>query len=208
VAAGDQSKCNRSVTGNSHRYRRLRRQRRLDHQKDKRGLLLESPLDVHSLPASAPKTARRRGRPYERRIPVQRARAGGGEAQSDIDHARGRVASRCPAGTRTRPVTRRRPAPDRPHYIDERQAVVTMPHRPTRAQRDVDDAAARVRVRQDRQHQRARSVSTWMPRQNHPTGPGGRAALRTRLGRRGKETRATKRDVPAVPLHTLKDINS
>jgi len=47
VAAGDQSKCNRSVTGNSHRYDGYGDNADLT-TKDKRGLLLESPLDVHS----------------------------------------------------------------------------------------------------------------------------------------------------------------
>jgi HlyD family secretion protein len=121
---GDQDRCNRSVTGGSHRYDGYGDYGDVT-SRDKRGLLLESPLDVHSPScersdrgkAAAAATRRRIDRDHDQIQAIQR--------QQQIEHAHQRVAVAGARRDRSAAAdVAQGAAADRPHDIDAAAAAV------------------------------------------------------------------------------------
>ena len=211
-AQTDQTRCNRSVTGNSHRYDGYGDNADVT-TKDRRGLLLESPLDVHSPTCERAENGKSEVIAYQRRIQSNERALQAARRRADIDHARNRVAvadARRDAGAAGDAADGA--ATDRPHYIDERQAVVDdAAQEVRRAQRDVDDTLLRASVSGTvasingtvGEHLDAAAGTT-------PLAPGGRASLPDmESGVGGKDDTGNQARRPGGPSFiTLKDVNS
>jgi HlyD family secretion protein len=124
VAVADQARCNRSVTGGSGRYDGYGDY--ADTQtRDRRGLLFESPLNLHSPSCDRSGRGKAAVSYYERRIDEDQAALASARRRDDVQHAQRRVAR----AQALRDVTAARNAAeaaevDRPHLLDEQAAQV------------------------------------------------------------------------------------
>jgi HlyD family secretion protein len=139
-AKADQDRCNRSLTGNAHQYRGYG-----DHAdlttRDHKGLLLESPLDVMAPSCNRAEKGKSTVAAYERRIDEDRREISSTQRRSDITNARQKVDE---ANAKREATAARNQAEevasDRPHDIEEQQAVVADAEVDVRrAQREVAD---------------------------------------------------------------------
>jgi len=122
--AVDQARCNRSVTGGSGRYDGYGDY--ADAQtKDRRGLLFESPLDLHSPACDRSGQGKAAMSYYQRRIDDDQLSLASARRRDDVQHAQRKVAR----AESLRDMTAARNAAeaaeaDRPHLLDEQAAEV------------------------------------------------------------------------------------
>jgi HlyD family secretion protein len=138
-AAADQTRCNRSLTGNSHRYDGYGDNADV-HSRD-RGLLLENPLNLHAPSCEKAEKGKNEVASYQRQIndgerDLQRAQrrrdTDNAKQKVDVENARRDAAA---AGHEADGA-----ASDRPHDIDEQAAVVSAAEADVlRAKRGLDD---------------------------------------------------------------------
>ncbi|MDT7560309.1 MAG: HlyD family secretion protein [Pseudonocardiales bacterium] len=208
----DQSKCNRSVTGGSHRYDGYGDNADVTSKNDK-GLLLESPLNVHSPACERAERGKAAVVSYQRQIKRDRDQIQWAERRGDIDHAKQRVAE---ANARREAMAAKDAADgaesDRPHDIEEAEADVADAQVDVRrAQRSVDDTVLKAPV--------AGTVASingtvgeylGSATGTTPLAPGSRASLPDLdSGVGGKDSNGSKAQRPGGPSFlTLKDVNS
>ncbi|HEY2205313.1 MAG TPA: HlyD family efflux transporter periplasmic adaptor subunit [Pseudonocardia sp.] len=87
----DKSRCNRSVTGGSHRYDGYGDNADVT-SRDKRGLLVESPLDMHSPSCERSDRGQSAVSYYQRRIDQDQRSLDAARRRAAVEHARQRVA--------------------------------------------------------------------------------------------------------------------
>ncbi|WP_028936662.1 efflux RND transporter periplasmic adaptor subunit [Pseudonocardia spinosispora] len=123
-AKADQDKCNRSVTGNSHRYDGYGDNADIT-TKDDKGLLVENPLDAMSPSCKRAERGKAAVASYQRRIDDDRRALTYGQRRSDIDDARQKVSE---ANARRDSSAAKNAAEEaernRPHDLEEQEAVV------------------------------------------------------------------------------------
>ncbi|WP_169736784.1 efflux RND transporter periplasmic adaptor subunit [Pseudonocardia spinosispora] len=124
VAKADQDKCNRSLTGGSHRYDGYGDNADVT-TKNQKGLLLESPLDLHSPSCDRAERGKATIASYQRRIDSGKRSIQRLQRQQDIQDARQKVAvenARRDADAAGNAADGA--ASDHPHDLDEQQAIV------------------------------------------------------------------------------------
>ena len=207
----DQAKCNRSVTGGSHRYDGYGDN--ADVTSRDKGLLLESPLDVHSPACDRAERGKAAVVGYQRAIKRDRQEIDWIQRRQDIDHAQQRVSVEQARREATQAKGEAEGlASDRPHDIDEAEANVANARVDVRrAQRRLDDTVLRAPV--------AGTVASvngtvgevlGSAAGTTPLAPGGRAALPDLdSGVGSKDSTGSKAERPGgVSFMTLKDVNS
>jgi HlyD family secretion protein len=137
-AKADQDKCNRSLTGNSHRYDGYGDSADLA-TKDKRGLLLENPLDAMSPSCKRAEHGKQAVASFQRKIDFTERGIQGWQRRSDLDQARQKIAE---ATARREAAAAKNAAKsagrDLPHDIDEQEArIAEAESNVRRAQRSV-----------------------------------------------------------------------
>ena len=139
-AKADQDKCNRSVTGNSHRYDGYGDSADLT-TKDQKGVLAENPLNLHAPSCERAEKGKAAVASYQRRIERDQAVLAHLRRRQTIDHAEQGVAvahahrEASAAGDAADGASS-----DRPHDIDEQAAIVSVALARVRsAQRDLDN---------------------------------------------------------------------
>ena len=139
-AEEDQNRCNRSVTGNSHRYDGYGDYGDVK-TKNEKGLLFDSPLDVHSPACERAERGKAAVSAYQRRIESDRAALAHLERRQKIDRAEQDVAvANAHREASSASDAAHGTSSDRPHDIDEQTAIVSVRQtRVRRAQRDVDN---------------------------------------------------------------------
>ena len=211
-AGADQAKCNRSLTGGSHRYDGYGDNVDLT-TKGQRGLLLESPLNLHSPSCERAERGKAAVASYQRRIQRDHNQIDSDQRRADIDHARQRVA----LANARREATAAKDAADgaesaRPHDIDEAQANVADAQVDVRhAQRDVDDTVLKAPVGGTVASING-TVGEYLGSAagTTPLAPGSRASLPDMdSGTGSKDSTGSKAQRPGAPAFlTLKDVNS
>ena len=208
----DQAKCNRSVTGGSHRYDGYGDNADIT-SKGQRGLLLESPLDLHSPSCDRAERGKAEVAGYQRRIQRGRDEIAWIERRRDIDHAKQRVV----VENARRESTAARDAADgaqsdRPHDIEEAEAnVADAQVEVERARRHVDDTVLKAPVAGI-----VASINGTVGEYvgtaagTTPLAPGSRASLPDLdSGTGAKDSTAPKAQRPGGPAFlTLKDVDS
>jgi HlyD family secretion protein len=211
-AGYDQAKCNRSLTGGSQRYDGYGDNADVT-SKDNKGLLLESPLKLHSPSCDRADHGKAAVASYQRRIEHDRDTIKAIERRGDIDHARQRVE----VENARRQATAAKDAADgaqndRPNDIEEAEADVADAQVDVRrAQRGVDDTVLKAPV--------AGTVASingtvgeylGSATGTTPLAPGSRASLPDLdSGVGGKDSSGSKAQRPGGPSFlTLKDVNS
>jgi HlyD family secretion protein len=208
----DQDKCNRSVTGGSHRYDGYGDNADVT-SKDHRGLLVESPLDLHAPACQKAERGKAAASGYQRRIQRDRDQIDWIGRRQDIDHARQRVEE---ANARRESTAARDAADgaqsDRPHDIEEAEANVADAQVDVRrAQRSVDDTVLRAPVAGIVASING-TVGEYLGSAagTTPLAPGSRASLPDLdSGTGAKDSGGQKAQRPGGPAFlTLKDVNS
>jgi len=208
----DQEKCNRSVSGGSHRYDGYGDNADLT-SKDERGLLLESPLNLHSPSCQKLERGKAAIAGYQRQIQRDRDQIAWAERRHNIDNARQRVAE----ANAKRESTAARDASegadsDRPNDIEEAEANVADAEVDVRrAQRDVDDTVLLAPVSGIVASING-TVGEYLGSAagTTPLAPGSRASLPDMDSATGaKDSAGDKAKRPGGPAFlTLKDVNS
>lgn len=123
-AKEDQNKCNRSVTGNSHRYDGYGDNADIT-TKGRKGLLLENPLDAMSPACKRAERGKGAVASYQRRLDYDQRAITSGQRRTDIDDARQKVSE---ANARRDSSAARSAAEEaelnRPHELEEQEAIV------------------------------------------------------------------------------------
>lgn len=207
----DQAKCNRSVTGGSHRYDGYGDN--ADVTSRDKGLLLESPLDLHSPACERAERGKAAVAGYQRAIKRDRQEIQFIQRRQDIDHARQRVT----VEQARREATQARDEAqglesDRPHDIDEAEANVADARVDVRrAQRRLDDTLLRAPVAGTVASVNG-TVGEYLGSAagTTPLAPGSRAALPDLdSGVGSKDSTGSKAERPGgVSFITLKDVDS
>jgi HlyD family secretion protein len=211
-AAADKARCNRSVTGGSNRYDGYGDNTDVA-TRDHRGLLLESPLDLHSPSCNRADRGKEMVASYQRRIDDEQRELQSLQRRAEVDRARGdtQVASARREASAAGDSADDEEA-ERPHLIDEQQAEVDEAATEVRkAQRAVDDTVLRAPVAGT-----VASINGVMGEYvgaatgTTPLAPGGRAALPNMdNGAGGKDDTGEKGQRPGgSSFITLKDVNS
>lgn len=208
----DQSRCNRSLTGNSHRYGGYGDYTDVTSKGDK-GLLLENPLNLHSPSCERAERGKQAVTSYERRLRYGQNQLSQAQRRGNVDSARQRVAvanaKRDAAAAKNEAEER---AADLPHEIAEQEAAVSDAEAVVRkAQRDVDDTVLRAPV-----SGRVASINGTVGEflggasGTTPLAPGGRVALPdVESGAGAKDSEGNKATRPGGnSFMTLKDVNS
>lgn len=210
-ARADQAKCNRSPTGGSHRYDGYGDN--ADVTSRDKGLLLESPLDLHSPACERAERGKAAVVGYQRAIKRDRQEIDWIQRRQDIDHARQRVTVEQARREATQAKDQAEGLEsDRPHDIDEAEANVADARVDVRrAQRRLDDTVLRAPV--------AGTVASvngtvgevlGSASGTTPLAPGSRAALPDLdSGVGSKDSTGSKAERPGgLSFITLKDVNS
>jgi HlyD family secretion protein len=139
-AAGDQDRCNRSLTGGAHRYSGYGDYTDLG-TKDRKGLLLESPLDPKSPSCTRAEKGKSVVAAYQRRVENDQHAIANNQRRADVDHAEQQVslqnAKRDAAAADDDADGKEATRPD---TIDEQQANVADARTDLRrAQREITD---------------------------------------------------------------------
>lgn len=211
-AAADQERCNRSVTGNTHRYDGYGDDADVT-TRDHRGLLLENPLDLHSGGCDRAERGKAAVAAYARRIDSDQRELQALSRRAEIDHARGQTT----IANARRDASVAGDAADeeqieRPYAIDEQRAAVDDAEQDVRrAQRKIDNSLLRAPVDGTVASING-TVGEFIPGESDttPLAPGGRSALPYMdNGAGGKDETGGQAQRPGgSSFITLKDVNS